>query len=465
MTSNNPAFQIIQGGMGVGTSSARLANTISRAGELGVVSGTALDESIARRLQKGDSETKHAVEQFPHKDFVERFLAKYWNEKGKGKEIPFRLTPMINPDTPQDKMAFVTIGNFAEVFLAKKGHSNPVGINYLEKIQTPHLASIYGAMLARVDYIIMGAGIPDQVPRVLDAYANGSGAIYNIDVKGLENNKFPMQFSPKEVFGIQHELERPQFFPIITLDVLAMRFEKKIGGADGYVIERHIAGGHNTPPRGKGEEYTEKDEANLEKISAYGKPFFLAGGFGKRGGLKEALGKGASGIQIGSLFALSEESGIETKIKAQLIEELKKGNILVETDFRSSPTGFPFKVARINGTISESDFYEKRPRICDAGYLRHFKINDKGRIIGLCPSEPINSYLAKGGSVEDTNGRKCLCNGLFATIRMPQIKKDGYIEPPLLTLGDEVNNAKDLLNSIKDGETSYPALAVLEYVR
>ena len=45
---------IIQGGMGAGVSSWRLAQAVSRLGQLGVVSGTALDEILVRRLQDGD---------------------------------------------------------------------------------------------------------------------------------------------------------------------------------------------------------------------------------------------------------------------------------------------------------------------------------------------------------------------------------------------------------------------------
>src|ERR1035437_1900826 len=62
--------------------------------------------------------------------------------------------------------------NFVEVFLAREGHNNPVGINYLEKVQLPHLASVYGAMLAGVGYILMGAGVPLKIPGVLDRFAN-----------------------------------------------------------------------------------------------------------------------------------------------------------------------------------------------------------------------------------------------------------------------------------------------------
>ena len=45
------ALPLVQGGMGVGISDWRLAHAVSERGQLGVVSGTALDELLARRLQ------------------------------------------------------------------------------------------------------------------------------------------------------------------------------------------------------------------------------------------------------------------------------------------------------------------------------------------------------------------------------------------------------------------------------
>ena len=46
--------KIIQGGMGAGVSNWLLARAVSTLGQLGVVSGTALDQIFARRLQDGD---------------------------------------------------------------------------------------------------------------------------------------------------------------------------------------------------------------------------------------------------------------------------------------------------------------------------------------------------------------------------------------------------------------------------
>jgi nitronate monooxygenase len=74
-------------------------------------------------------------------------------------------------EEPRELAELCVVSNFVEVFLAREGHRNPVGINYLEKVQIPHLPSLYGAMLAGVGYVLMGAGIPLHVPGVLDRLA------------------------------------------------------------------------------------------------------------------------------------------------------------------------------------------------------------------------------------------------------------------------------------------------------
>ena len=53
--------------MGVAVSNWRLANAVSRAGQLGVVSGSGMDTVLVRRLQDGDPEghMRRAMEHFP----------------------------------------------------------------------------------------------------------------------------------------------------------------------------------------------------------------------------------------------------------------------------------------------------------------------------------------------------------------------------------------------------------------
>ena len=56
-----------------------------------------------------------------------------------------------------------------------------------------------------------------------------------------------------------------------------------------------------------------------------------------------------------------------------------------------------------------------------------------------CSAEPVENYVLKGGKAEDTVGRKCLCNALMANIGHQQTRKDGSVEPPLITVGDDLN--------------------------
>jgi hypothetical protein len=72
-----PEPEIIQGGMGVAVSGWRLARAVSMLGQLGVVSGTALDVVLARRLQLGDptGDLRRAIRRFPDPAVAERVLA------------------------------------------------------------------------------------------------------------------------------------------------------------------------------------------------------------------------------------------------------------------------------------------------------------------------------------------------------------------------------------------------------
>ena len=161
--------------MGVGVSGWPLARAVSLSGQLGVVSGTALAVVLARRLQLGDpgGELRRALAHFPFPLMANRILADHFIPGGKSPLSPFKLTPMPTLRPRPALVELTVVSNFVEVFLAKEGHAGPVGINYLEKIQLPTLPSLYGAMLAGVDYVLMGAGIPRAIPGVLDLLARG----------------------------------------------------------------------------------------------------------------------------------------------------------------------------------------------------------------------------------------------------------------------------------------------------
>ncbi|HEX9045707.1 MAG TPA: nitronate monooxygenase, partial [Verrucomicrobiae bacterium] len=247
--------RIIQGGMGAGVSSWRLARAVALTGELGVVSGTALACILARRLQMGDpgGHMRRAMASFPIPGIVSSVLAEYFVPAGKKSDEPFKLTSLPSLTPAPEFVALTVLANFTEVFLAKEGHSGAVGINYLEKIQFPTLPSIFGAMLAGVDYVLVGAGIPRAIPGVLDKLAAGEPVELKIDVASAPpGEEVFSRFDPAAFCGgAAPKLKRPAFIGIVASATLALTLARKSNGAvNGFVVEGETAGGHNAPPRG-----------------------------------------------------------------------------------------------------------------------------------------------------------------------------------------------------------------------
>lgn len=441
---------IIQGGMGAGVSNWRLANAVSRLGQLGVVSGTALDQIFARRLQDGDpgGHMLRGLSQFPFSRVAERVWNRYFIPGGKSVDTPYKKLAMHTKDNSEELVQLCMVANFVEVFLAREGHRNPVGINYLEKVQIPHLPSIYGAMLAGTGYILMGAGIPLKIPGVLDSLARHKPATYELQVHGaVEGDDRIMTFVPRNYMDRDlPPLARPKFLPIIASNVLAATMLKKANGpVDGFVVEGPNAGGHNAPPRGKaplsdtGEPvYGPRDQVDLEKLRELGLPYWLAGGYGSPEKLREALAVGAAGVQVGTAFAFCTESGFETAYRHAILGGVRSGQTRVFTDPLASPTDFPFKVVAVDGSLSEAGVYSDRPRICDLGYLRQAYRTPEGTIGYRCSAEPVTTYVSKGGEPESTEGRKCLCNALLANIGHPQLRGTAYVERGLITSGNDL---------------------------
>jgi NAD(P)H-dependent flavin oxidoreductase YrpB (nitropropane dioxygenase family) len=336
------------------------------------------------------------------------------------------------------------LANFVEVWLAKEGHDGVVGVNLLTKVQMPNLASLYGAMLAGVDYVLMGAGIPREIPGALDALARHEPASLKLDVDGASDAPpVFVSFDPSKHTQATDALTRPRFLAIVSAHSLAATLARKATGrVDGFVVEGPTAGGHNAPPRGElqlsaeGEPlYGDRDLVDLAKMREIGLPFWLAGGVGTADAVRAAREHGAAGVQVGTLFAYCDESGLAPTLRAQVIAGVAKGATRIRTDPRASPTGYPFKVVEVGGMPRQDD---TRVRVCDLGYLRTAYRTASGRLDYRCPAEPVESYLGKGGRLEDTVGRRCLCNGLTANIGLPQRRGEAGEELPLITSGDDL---------------------------
>lgn len=471
--SDSPLPMIIQGGMGVGVSGWRLARAVSTLGQLGVVSGTALDTVFARRLQEGDlgGHLRHAMSHFPVPEIAQKVLHKYFVDGGKRPDIAYKSRPTFKVKNPEALTDLTVLANFVEVFLAKEGHSGIVGINLLEKIQLPTLPSLFGAMLAGVDYVLMGAGIPRAIPAVLDSLSQLEQTELRLDVQGAQpGDHFATSFDPVRYCARQTSpLKRPRFLAIVSSSALAMSLAKKCSSpVNGFIVEGSTAGGHNAPPRGPltldeaGQPiYGPRDEPDFAQFRDLGLPFWLAGSYGVPEKLNEALAAGATGVQVGTAFAFCNESDIQRSIKDAVLDQVLSAEANVFTDPMASPTRFPFKVLRLHGTMGEYRVYECRDRVCDLGYLREMYRRPDGSVGYRCPAEPEQDYIDKGGDAAESLGRMCVCNGLLATIGHPQRRKSHAIEAALVTCGDAVNT---LARYVKPGHLTYSARDVIAHL-
>ena len=464
--------------MGVAISGWELANAVARRGEMGVVSGTILEVVLARRLQLGDpgGHVRRALDHFPFPAVAKRIIDDYYvapNTDG-ARQLKNVRTFTIEPDLALQELTVAA--NFVEVFLAKEGHDGPVGINYLRKIELPIPFSVYGAILAGVDYVIVGAGNPQDMPRLISRLATHQEVRLPLRVQGLTSRDadVEMRFDPADIHqGNPPPVARPQFLAIVASADLATALANMAEPPDGFIVEEPSAGGHNAPPRGPRRTddlgqpvYDERDEVDLAHLRAIGMPFWLAGSYGTPEGLGRALHEGAAGVQVGTAFAFCEESGLVPDLKREIAQQVADGTVEVRSDWRASPTGFPFRIVQVSGTLSDEMVYEDRRRVCDLGALRVPYQTENGSIGYRCPAEPLRAYSdIKGGRVANTEGRLCLCNGLLATAGLPQYRaKSEYLEPALVTAGSDFGGVQALMGRLTPGKQFYSAADVIDYL-
>lgn len=503
---NHPLPAIIQGGMGVAVSDWRLARAVAVAGGLGVVSGTAIEVVCARRLQDGDRDgaVRRALAALPLPGVADRLITTYHRPEGRPPGTPYRPVPMFSSRPAARLQELAVAAGFVEVWLAKEGHASPVGINLLRKIEAPIPFVLYGALLAEVDAVLVGAGNPREIPALLTGLSRGEEVVLELRVQGggrppagggaVPDGTGPepqppgttgppaIHFDPASLFAgaAPPQLPRPRFLAIVASNDLAAGLAADAGTRpDGLIVEGPAAGGHNAPPRGRRQVderdqpiYGDADAVDLPAVTALGLPVWLAGRFSTPAGLKAALAAGAAGIQVGTPFALCAESGMTAGLRSAVLAQIAAGELDVRTDWRASPTGFPFKIAAVPGTLSDAEVVADRPRVCDLGMLRVPVARDDGSLGYRCPAEPVDAYTRKGAREANTAGRLCLCNALLATAGFPQQRPDDRVEPGLVTLGSDLEPVVALLErrpplpgDVEAAAPGFTAAEVIAYLR
>lgn len=461
MTHSSTDPLLVFAGLGIHASPPwEYARIAAKLGQIGVVSGAGFEYIFTRILQRGDlnGHYRKAIKSFPDQEMAKRVFNRYYRAGGISptKRYIHIEQPSLFPS--RDLIELIIVANYCQVWIAKNGHDGLIGVNFLEKIQIPLIHAIYGVLLAGVDYLFIGAGIPNQISKILKKLIRHEPATYQIKVEGMDE-KFPLKFYPREIMDCKlTKLNRPKFGPIIALSSLAkgMTRNNPDHGVDLFVAENYIAGGHSMNPRVKGlftpdnqPIYGTKDDPNFDQLRKIRIPFYVAGAYASPEKLDEALALGALGIQVGSIGADSEGSGVQPHLSAYIRKHAYRGDLVVDCSLKVSPTKFSFKVVKMPGTLGDPDVYATRNRICDIGALLvpYFKGGKGKNKYGYrCSAEPIESYCKKGGNREDTDCKACLCNGLFSTVDLGQRLPNGTIEPPILTHGLDYSFIQHLIH-------------------
>ena len=466
------------GGMAVGISTPTLVKAVStyeipglgRGLCLGITSGTAAAHLLARRLQHGDTRVRLALDALAAlapslESELDALHTAYFIPGGKAASQAYKPVRGFGLDPPRWLQLLTVAGNFTTVWECKQGHDNPVGINYLQKIELSQLPALYGAMLAGVDYVCVGAGNPAAFPGYLRSLARREPVEQPVHVARAAK-PHTIRFDPQG-FGSNElpELGEPRFIAIVSTCEQAEQLARSEATRPfGFVFEGPSAGGHNAPPAdyrrilGEPPKWGAKDELDLRRLAELREPFWLAGAYGNPEGFRRALDVGAAGVQFGTILALSDESGMSPALRLRVLERIWHKDLAVVTEPLMSPTGFPFKVVQLAGSLSEEAVRSGRERVacCDLGHLvtpvetRRRVTRPDGRLEEvlelqtLCPAEPVEAFTRKGGMMMRRKGTICLCNGLMSTAGYPGVH-GGYVEPPVVTAGDaSVKDVRDI---------------------
>jgi NAD(P)H-dependent flavin oxidoreductase YrpB (nitropropane dioxygenase family) len=451
---DRPLPRLLQGGTAVGVSSWRLAAEVARAGGLGVVAGTALDLVLARRLQDGDPgrAARRALADLPWRSVVAEVLDRYLELDGRLPGAPYARTPRASLQPSAEAQRLALAAAFAEVHAARRGHDGPVGMHLLADVPVAVPATLYGALVAGVDVVLLGTGPLEDVPALLDSLAAEHRGELPVDVLGAPAGAHAVRFDAREVVdGPLPALRRPAFVAVVAGAAEAERLAADARTRpDGFVLAGPAAGGHVAAAGVPSDE-------DVARVVATGLPVWLAGGQGTPEGLARALSLGAAGVQAGTVFALAGESGLAPDLRARALEQLRTGALEVRTDTEVSPLGVPFQVAQLPGTLADVALATSRVRPpCDLGYLRRPYVRPTGTVGYQCAAEPVDVFVRKGGAAEVAARRGCLCNSLLAAAGLAQVR-DGVAELPLVTLGTDLDGVRRLAAEHPGGWTAADA--------
>ncbi len=241
------------------------------------------------------------------------------------------------------------------------GGKGAIAINCLAAIETTYKDTIQGAVEGGVNAVFVGAGLPLDLPEIVPSR--------NVAL-------VPIVSSAK------------------ALRIICRRWQRYDRMPDAVILEGPLAGGH----LGFKAEDIAKEEMKLENLFPSVKetaikngdfPVIVAGGIWDRGDILRWAKAGASGVQMGTRFLATHESGASVEFKEALINA-QAADIEVAVN-PGSPSGMPFRVLSTSPGYQQA-LRRERPFKCDKGYMLY-----KGKC-----------------RANETHDSFCICNALLS---------------------------------------------------
>lgn len=289
-----------------------------------------------------------------------------------------------------------------------------IGMNIMVAVINQYESSVLGSMDGGVDAIISGAGLPMALPEMALKHPR------NEDVA---------------------------LIPIVSsghaMEIIFKRWKRSGRLPDAVVVEGPLAGGHIAwrsevealDPKNKLEILV--DEV-LEVVKDWGNiPVIAAGGIFTHEDIVNWLDRGCAGVQMGTRFLATHESGANAEYKKMLVEATEDDIELANRP--GSPCGMLFRVLKKSPFYLQALARERAPK-CDKGYL----LNK-----GFCPSKYENEKTF------------CICNGLLASINLNNAN-----EKNLYTVGhnayrvNKIMSVHDLMQELQG--LTLPQIALVE---
>jgi len=284
------------------------------------------------------------------------------------------------------------------------GKGGAVGMNIMVAVINQYEDSVLGSMDGGVDAIISGAGLPMALPEIA--------------LRHERNNEVAL-------------------IPIVSsgraMEVIFKRWKRTGRLPDAVVVEGPRAGGH-IAWREVAEAYAPENHLDnllkqvFEVVKDWGNiPVVAAGGVYTHADIVRYLDMGCAGVQMGTRFLATHESGANANYKKMLVECKEEDIELASRP--GSPCGMLFHVIKQSPFYQQAIARERAPK-CDKGYL----LNK-----GHCPSKHENEKTF------------CICNGLLSSIDL-----NNQNEKNLYTVGanayriDRIMNVHELMAELQN---------------